>query len=209
MLPQIPLTTNRNKLKQRDTGFLEYRRNIRAGVYGLWSGRFNFAQFVFHMVAAIERGFRRAWYDGAAECGISPIELTNLELDRLRLETNTEISYVIPFADDIDATDKASGNLLRPLQNRAELWANRYEAIKSMARSYACKDQKLEWVWNPLKEHCTDCGRLNGRVYRASIWRKYNLEPRMKTLACRGYNCGCEFRVTTNPVTPGRPPKVP
>jgi hypothetical protein len=65
------------------------------------------------------------------------------------------------------------------------------------------------YVANGFVVHnCTDCRRLNGRVYRSSTWRKADLYPRKHTLECKGYRCACEFVLTSKPCTPGFPPRL-
>lgn len=193
-------------VKALDRGERDYSRSIRSAVYGLWSGQMSFPGYVQTMVGAIDRGFTRAWYQGAGECGIKEGELTSDESQALYTEVNSEISFIYSFADDIMRNSKVNKGKLTPLYQRAEMWTNRFEFIRSMARSMACKDQKLQWQMGPTKEHCVDCIRLNGRVYRASVWDKYGLVPRSHNLSCGGYRCLCRFVTTSMPVTSGRPP---
>ncbi len=193
-------------LKALDRGETDYSRSIRSAVYGLWSGQMSFPGYVQTMVGAIDRGFTRAWMQGASDCGIGEGELTPEENQALYTEINSEISFIYGFADDIMAGSRDNKGKLGPLYSRAEMWVNRFEFIRSMARSMACKDQKLQWKMGPTKEHCKDCIRMNNRVYRASIWDKYGLVPRSRDLECGGYHCLCEFVPTNLPVTPGRPP---
>jgi hypothetical protein len=191
-------------LKQSD----DYGLSIRAHVRGLWGGQVDLYQFIEGMIATVTRGFTRAWYDGARAVGIQPSELTLEELSRLQTEINGEISHIYEFGLDIERNNRAAGKHLGPLLRRAEMWTARYEGIKSLAMMLAGGDRKMKWVWNPLKEHCSSCQRLNGRVYRSSTWRRYNIYPRSRELACRGYRCGCVFVETTEPATPGRPPSL-
>ena len=197
-----------NQSKARKYGQANYKRSIRSPVYGLWSGSIELSEFINSMLLSIRIGFTRAWYQGAAECGIKPSELTETELNKLADEIATEISYVSKMGKDILRNSKAEGGKWGTFKKRLSLWANKYDTIYNMAMSYACKDKKLVWVINPKKEHCSDCLRMSGRVYRASIWKKYNISPRMRSLACGGFLCGCSFEITNAPVTPGRPPAI-
>jgi hypothetical protein len=157
------------------------------------------------MSMAIERNFTLAWYEGLSMCGILPDETTPEEDARLRIEINTEIGYLYGLAEDISHDNRDSGGKLRVINKRLEMWTNKYGMIRDLAKSYACQDEKLKWVMDVLKEHCSDCLNLDGRVYRASIWRQQNIYPRMPSLECKGYHCGCEFVSTSEPVTRGRP----
>ncbi len=164
--------------------------------------------FVDGMIGAIRRGFTIAWYEGASACNIKPSELTAEEINRLNQEIVVEQNFVLSFAQDIWTGRKETGGKLGPLLERAKMWGDRYGSIRDLAMAMACGDVKKKWVWNPLKEHCTDCMRLNGRVYRLSTWNKYNIRPKSRLLACRGYRCGCEWVDTIEPCTPGRPPQI-
>jgi hypothetical protein len=175
----------------------------------MWNGHFDVYRFVDGMIGTIRRGFEAAWLDGARNCGITQLsDLTDEERAILDREINAQFQYLPSFAFDIQDAAKVRGGKLTPLFQRTELWVNNYIRIKSMAMSMACRDKKLKWLLGFRKEHCTDCSRLAGRVYRASIWRKYNISPRMGGLACGGWKCGCRFEETTDRVTPGRPPMI-
>jgi hypothetical protein len=199
----------RPNLSGRDYGYEAYARTLRGLVSAFWRGDMNFTMFVFSFGYAIERGFQRAWVDGMKDCGMSFSDMTAEERARLSTEINLEISFVNKFADDIEKNNRASRGKLSPLVKRIKMWANRYYAIKHLAKTYACSDQKYRWVMGATREHCPSCLKLENRVYRASIWRKYGIEPRSRILSCRGYNCLCEFVKTDDPVTPGRPPNLP
>ncbi|RLC88775.1 MAG: hypothetical protein DRJ03_01620 [Chloroflexi bacterium] len=68
-------------------------------------------------------------------------------------------------------------------------------------------DDLPEFFANGILIHnCIDCLNYSGRVYRASIWAKYDIRPQHPNLACHGYNCKCHFEVTTENAWPGRPP---
>lgn len=187
---------------------VNYQSGIRAAVRGLWSGQISWYEAVDMMVLAIETNYTRAWSDGLGHCGINLSEMTPDESARLRLEINNEVQYVYQFADAIARESKANSGKLGLLYDRADMWINRYNSIRDLAMTYACADQKLMWVMGATKEHCTDCRRLDGRVYRASVWRNADLYPRKHSLECGGFRCACEFVSTNEPATPGFPPRI-
>lgn len=195
----------KQKLSRRE---LDYQSALRSATRGFWSGEYSLFQFFDNMTRAIERNFRLAWEEGLRDCGINPNETTAEEDARLRLEINTEIGYLYGFANDVYNANRASGGLLRDLNRRLGMWVNKYGMIRNLARTYACEDRKKKWVMNPRKEHCESCLRLDGRVYRASTWQRYNIYPRMPRLRCGGFWCGCDFEDTDEPCTPGRPPEI-
>lgn len=184
-----------------------YRANLRNAVRGLWSGDYDYFSFYDQMMLSIERGFTQAWYEGAAMYGVGPTELTEIERGALQAEIIKETNFIDALGQAIIARNRASGGKLEPLYTRTELWVSAYNRVMTLASTYAAADQKAEWVIGAKqREHCRDCVRYNGKVHRLSVWRKYGAVPRSYDLACRGYHCGCELRVTSSPATPGRPP---
>lgn len=191
-----------------ESGQQDYHRSLRSSVYGLWRGQIDLFNFVDSMISGIQRGYTRAFYDGLAVCGVRPDEISAEEQAALDDEINTEIQYVVKIGNDVMQGNQDSGGKLRDLTNRLPMWENRYAAVYYLAQTLACGDRKLMWIWNPLKEHCSDCGVLNGRVYRASVWQRYQIFPRMRDLACGGFKCGCILQETDGRATPGRPPML-
>jgi len=193
---------------EKAAGEADFLLNIRAAIRGLWRGELVLFEFVDTMGLSIRRAYTNAWNAGAATCGILPEELTTNERIRLQDEINSEISHILPFGNDIVKNSKANNGKLGPLLKRADMWAGRFHAIQSIATVVVCPDGKSMWIYDPTKEHCTDCAKLHGRVYRNSVWDRYGIHPRSRLLACEGYKCGCKRIPTTEPVTPGRPPGI-
>jgi len=198
-------------LELKQSSSEDYRRAIRANVYGLWRGEMSTFSFVDSMVTAIDRGLRAAWYEGAAHCGIRPGELTPEEEARLAMEINSEVSHIYSFGRFVFDHNKRNGGQLSPMYRRADMWINKYLSVASLASTMACGDLKFKWVMNVAKEHCISCRKLSGRVYRGSTWARYNIYTKMKDgrLACGGWKCGCDLVPTSDPCTPGRPPNLP
>lgn len=183
-----------------------YGLGIRGAVRNLWRGDIDVVIFIAVMIFIIRAGFTAAWYRGAGEAGISPEELTPEEIGALEGEISVDVGNLANFALSIAGGARLLGGALAPLLQRAELWQNRFDEIRSFALRQAAKNQKLMWIWNPLKDHCEDCLKYNGRVYRASVWGTAGIRPRATNLACGGWHCGCSFVVTDDPAMPGRPP---
>ena len=182
-----------------------YKINLRSAVRLLWSAQGDWADAWLMFQSAIRRAFTQAWLEGAKAYGISEEELTAEERTRLETEIAHETSYIGKFIDAIEAGSKANGGKLTPLLQRTELWVKGYERIRQLAKVYAAKDEKQEWIYGDTV-HCEDCLRYNGRLYRASIWKKYNIQPKMYSLACHGFHCQCKLEPTDKKATPGRPP---
>lgn len=186
----------------------DYRRSVRGLVRGYWSGQLSKFDFVDGMHIAINRNFKQTWNSAGKDVGREDGEFADEELEILNREINTELTYVIQFANDIEEGSKENGGKLAPLLARAELWVNTINRIYNLAKLVLGGNRKQRWKRNPLKDSCDDCIRLDGRVYYASTWHKYGIQPQSRDLACGGHQCGCGFEDTDDPVTKGRPPRL-
>lgn len=185
-----------------------FRASIRAACYGLWTEKTDHLDFADAMFSALRRGFNQAWNEGALECGILPGERTQEEQKELDRMLGDNLTYVARFGDFVYSNRKSEGGKFSTVVNRAALWVNRYNEVKAKAQLMACENSKYRWQFSAT-EHCKTCLKLNGRVYRAAVWAKYGIQPQSRNLACKGYNCQCQFVLTKEPVTKGRPPNIP
>lgn len=188
-----------------------FRSAIRANIRGLWNGSRDTIDFEISMRSIIEREFRRAWIQGAAECGIKADELTQAELSELERMTNEQFPFLPGFAADIETGSKANNGRLGPHFERGEMWINRYDEVRNRGKSMACRDSKLKWELGAA-EHCRSCLALNGKVKRASFWNNSGILPRTagaSFLECRGYRCACSLVPTDEPISRGRMPSLP
>lgn len=171
------------------SGTSEYRSGLRAAIRGFWSGVMDRDQFWDTMSRAIRVNLKRAWNSGAADCGISPDELTPAEVLALQDAIDYEHLWIGGLANTIEQGTKAKGGKLTPLFVRIEIWLGRWEGVRSQARVMACADKKLKWVVGPT-EHCDSCLKLNGKVKRASFWNDKGILPRVHGawwLKCKGF----------------------
>lgn len=188
-----------------------YERELFRNVHSLWAGKLTTGQFIADMTSTVERGLGRAWHEGAAECGIGPDELSQQEITELQQLIFDQLMHIQAFADRIAKANQVTGGKLAPFKHQVSVWANRYDELRAQGQLRACADKKLEWVLNLkriTKKHCVDCLNMHGRVYRASVWRRNNVHPQSRNLACGGWQCGCGFRTTDKPITRGRVPKL-
>lgn len=194
--------------------FESYRASVNANIRGLLLGHFDRSAFSDGMARSLQRGFERAWQEGADQCGISPEERTTEETDALAAAVATNVGFVPAFAQFIiDYRDRAlaAGNKVvfgGVLRSRAQLWHNRYQDIVNQAHTLACQDQKMEWVLGPT-DHCSSCIKLGTLVKRGSVWASSGVRPQSPDLACGGFRCQCALRATDAPATPGRVPAIP
>lgn len=189
-----------------------FKSSLTASARGLWSGQLDSLSFADSFFSTLRRGLTQAWYEGAKEFGIKPDELSEEELAVLAQKIGDNNQYVGGLADFISQHTKAQGFSFETIKPRLDLWINRYEEVKELAKSMAGGNRKLRWDFLGLvKEHCRSCLKLKGRVARSKTWAERGLYPRATngTLACGGFHCGCGFTETDEPVTRGRWPKLP
>lgn len=188
-------------------GIDNYRMGLRFAVRGLWTGVIDRDQFDEQMRVLINRRLKQAFDEGAAECGIKPDEFTeeeNLALVQTILE---ELEHIDELAQRVEENSKKNKGKLTPLLTRVStLWVNKYNDFVNLGKQQVCGDEKLIWNLGSTKEHCRDCLNYNGRVYRASVWKRNKIKPQSKRLFCRGFRCLCELKPTNLPVTKGRVP---
>lgn len=185
----------------------DYGLSIRANIRMLWTGEVQLEDFYGLMLSTIDRGLTRAWFQGAAKCGILPDELTTVEIEALRKLIAKEKSYVFGFAMAIEAGSKANGGKLGVQLSRSKMWVNRALEAFNRGQAMACADAKAVWILGKA-EHCNDCPRLNGKVKRFSWWIENNLIPQTpgQSTECGGWRCRCRLEKTALPISRGRMP---
>lgn len=187
----------------------QYRRALYAAVRSYWDGVITDTGLVSQMDSIIRRHYVRASYDAAKEAGMNVGDITSEESDQLQTMIASEQSYVVGFVTWLAKYHTLKDSKISVAFDRIQMWAGRYELIKSKFLTIFAKNKKLMWKVGDT-EHCIDCLTMDGRVYRASTIDKYNIQPRSKELACGGYRCQCRWVIAPagTPVTKGRPPRL-
>lgn len=189
-----------------------FRRALRQIVRGYWNGTYGAFDFFDSFADVLDRELTKAWQDGMKQWGIAFTEISEAESLRLRTEIATQISYIDGLASFIAENSKANGGSLSTIYDRLELWVNNYQRIVSLAGQMAAADEKGIWVYGDTTNHCASCSALAGRVYRNSVWLKWlepvDMLPGGHGLACKGFQCDCKIKKTSEPVSSGRPPIV-
>lgn len=184
-----------------------YKISLYSAAQRLWEGRITSSRFRSDVTTAIQSNFTDAWVAGAKQCGIQADELTDEEQAALSEEIYVNISAIDGLAEFITDNSKESGSTFGTITSRLSMWVNSYDRVSEIAKSYACSDQKMVWVLGVTEQHCKDCLRFGGRIYRMSMWNKIGVLPKSMQLACHGYRCQCKLVPTTKAMTKGRPPK--
>lgn len=189
-------------------GSADFGRSIRAAARILWKDPTDLVGFVDALESAITIGYERAWKEGAAACGVLPGDRTPEEVQELRRFIHVAQTSILSLSQFIADNSQPNGGLWRDLQSRLDIWIKRYNEVRERAKGMACANRKAEWFYGDTIDHCTDCSKVVGRVYRLSIWDKYGWIPGSRALDCGGWRCDCRRRPTDKPVTPGRPPSL-
>lgn len=186
-----------------------YQRVLNRAVLNFYRGDIDAFSFIDTMIRLVDDQFRRAWNEGARDVGYDPEDMTQDDLFVLLERQEQEKEYILNFASGIEnAREKELS--IKPFQNRAAMWANRYNEIRDWAKSYFGGLTRLIWVLGPT-EHCDSCQSLSGTVATANQWedaRSLGIYPKSNRLQCGGYNCQCSLQVTGAPLTPGNIPTI-
>lgn len=186
-----------------------YRASLRAEVRRYVKGEVGDGDFLLGFFTAIGSGFRNAWKQGAAVCGVRPSEFDiNIE-DKVQGEINRQITFISSFRDSlVKLTD---GGQMNTELAKVEIWVARYGEQVNKARAALCGQQKLKWNLG-VAEHCNSCKSLEGIVKTAEFWYTSGILPRVAGatyLICEGYNCKCSLDPTDEPITEGALPPLP
>ena len=184
-----------------------YEETLKRLARKLWEGSFDALDFVEEMDYAIREGLTNAVYDVLASLNMTPAELSFEERVKLLEFIGNNVDRVWRLASWIEQNRRGI-SALATIYSRIQMWARQYRKTANFFKKLLGGTIKYKWIWSPKKEHCKDCEKLNGRVYRANVWVRYDIEPQSPRLACGGYRCGCDLIPTTENATPGRPPNI-
>ena len=187
-----------------------YGRGVRRLVRQFWNGNIDRIEFAVALTVLINQAYSKAFALGLRDVGIYTKEMTPAEAALLARLEQEEFNRVQDLASLVYDNRRAVKGKYSDLLRKARLnqWPLRLDFLRDQAKRTARRNPKLKWVMSPEKEHCPDCLRLHNRVYRRSTWDKWDIYPKHTNLACGGFNCGCSWEETDEPVTPGRPPKL-
>ena len=185
-----------------------YQRSIREYGTGLWNGVLEPESVTSGIQDLISREYEAAFYAGVERGGLDRGDLEEDELGELVDLIESERGHVPGLVSWILDHSKRRGGRMASIRGRVDQWVSRYASVEQVGYLIASRDKKIKWSFNPRKEHCVDCRKLNGRVYRGRVWRKANIYTQSSLLACFGLFCGCSQDETDEPITPGSPPRL-
>lgn len=184
-----------------------YRSSLRAASVAYIEDTVSQVGFVALMDSTVRMHVREAIIEGAEDAGLLKGDFTEVEMMKIELTVREQQGYVMGVADYIAFEKRQEKIDFVAVFERLNLWVGQYQRFRAIGLLFA-KDGKLKWKEGDTVNKCYDCVNLDTRVYRASIWDKYNLAPRSHELECTGFNCKCSFVPTNDPVTRGRPPAL-
>lgn len=89
------------------------------------------------------------------------------------------------------------------IDNRVTLWGIGLLGVYALGFLHGGDDaQPIGWILG-ARDHCDDCLRLSAIVATREQWRTSGWYPKSHSLACKGFNCGCEFAEVDEPLTGG------
>lgn len=171
-------------------------------VNDLFTGEVTEGEFVDRLADLIDQQLTRAFNEGMRANGLDPLlDMTEEYQQALQEIIANEYQYVDAFAHDV-ATQNGS---LAQFQNRAQMWANRYNDVVNQAKLLTADGaDRYEWVMGPTEKHCSTCGALDGLVATAKEWEISGFKPQGDMLECGGWQCKCSLQPTDR----RRSPKV-
>lgn len=202
---RVLLTDPRAALYMEFKSYEYFRNTLRRLVRTLYDGWIggDFVQTMSNLITGqIIDAHVRAWFD---ETGGEENPPLYLQLHAQSMAQKQE-QFIEPYYVAIlDARIEQSS--IEPLLVRADMWANRYNEAYNDAVKFIAEQSggKLEWFYDPEKEHCDTCASLNGIVAFATDWTASGFKPQAapnNMLDCGGWQCGCELRTTDKRRTP-------
>lgn len=181
----------------------QYRARLWGAMVRLYNGGRD-ANFIASFARSIDEQLTKAWNEGAADVGVMPDEMSNEDIEILRLIIANENDFITRIMGEI-GDKRDDPNYTREMFDseygaRVDLWANRYNETVNRARMQFGQKQKGEWVTGPTEQSCPTCSKLNGIVAFYYEWESAGFHPQNppnEKLACGGWACLCEIKPTT------------
>lgn len=173
------------------------------------AGKGGAGQFIHEASDLLQSYGQRAFLTGVQDAGGAGVntaaKLTQDERETMQILINDQVGFLSNVSRDVIGGDYNYAML----RYRVELWANKgLDGIYYGGMVAGEANPNLIWNIGATEKHCTDCLKLNGRVYRARTWAKHDTRPRADNLECKGFQCDCSLEETTQSLTPGRPPRL-
>jgi len=187
----------------------QFRRMLRRAVLLFWRGDDDLFSFIDRMIYAIDEQYRRAWREGMREINLDPARDMRPEWEGvLQARIEQEYNYVLDLAQAVESA-RNENKPVDPLYSRVEIWVNRYNEVKDLAKTTCGADRRFVFRLGGAIDHCDTCQWLDGVVAFGSVWRDSGVMPQSPELICGGYHCQCRLEETDAPITDKQPQDAP
>lgn len=187
-----------------------YKRELRSIMRGVIENQIAVPAAVQATDSLVRRQLTMAAYEGIEKGGLRRGDLTQEELLAIQTVIFNEQDYVVGLIEFAKSQSGKEQPLYSHVFNRIDMWASRYDMVVDKFYQMAAGNKKRIWKRHGLHktaDSCIDCLTYDGKVYRNSIWEKYDIQTQMWDLTCRGGHCGCLKVETDEPITRGFPPQ--
>jgi hypothetical protein len=187
-----------------------YKRELRSIMRGVIDNQIPVPSAVQTTDSLVRRQLPMAAYEGIEKGGLRRGDLTQDELIAIQNVIFNEQDYVIGLVEFAKSQSGKEQPSYSAVFNRVDMWASRYDMVVDKFYQMAAGNKKRIWKRHGLHktiDSCVDCLTYDGKVYRNSIWEKYDIQTQMWDLTCRGGHCGCDKQETDEPITRGFPPQ--
>ena len=182
-----------------------YGQQLQRNIKRLFDAKIDARRFEKNLQQVVDSEYREAWERGLRRANVTADVLVSPDPQILEDLIKEEQGHIRPLAERVaklrskeDATDS-----LAVIRRSAPAWVVRLEQIENRAYIIGSKRDKrglnLKWVFDPIKDHCDDCKRLDGHIASPEAWEKAGIEPQSSRLSCFGTHCGCRFVSTSAP----------
>lgn len=177
----------------------EMQTAIESLVILLYNRQMTQQEFTGRLSAVVDTQLIEAWHAGMWENGFTPEEMLPEWAEQLEGILNNQQRFILGYAMDINE-GRVNETPIDGFLMRAGLWAKRYtETHNAAILATSNRTDKLQWIFDPQKEHCTECEALDGIVAYSWEWERANVRPQAapnERLGCGGWQCGCKLETT-------------
>lgn len=187
----VPLTQFKDAAEEVDA----YAALLDDFIRQAWAGDMSLVDFRRAHNALIRESARSVYIQGLEDCGVSEEDMTDSDDATIEDWTRGQLEHVADFAAAVLAA-RGYDAAQEAVSAQAELWVKALRGLATRACMSADADKMGTWEYDPDKEHCTTCEKLDGKRHRMS-WFLDNgyipQEPGSETLECGGWRCGCKI----------------
>lgn len=142
------------------------------------------------MRALVKRAIEDAYFEGLAEAGIPPEELTDEDALSIVELNERQQEHILSFTADMRAA-RGDRDAEQAMVDRVELWAGSVNAAGQAAINSAQENQMVEFGGDDGEESCETCSRLKGQKHRRKWFVSKGLVPAPgnENFECQGFRC--------------------